>query len=166
MEDQSRLGPASEPHHAQRIRHNAGLHVTHHSQQGIELAPFYDLLSTAVYTTRALADEKAHWPNVELALTLGDATTFAAVTRQHLLAAGQTLGLSPSTTKRELERLIKTVARQAPSLLAQLESQMPGTVASSAEPDLALRYVGGELRLLRTIVHIVIQEMVGRLAKE
>lgn len=136
------------------------------SQQGIELAPVYDLLSTAVYTTRAFADEKAHWPNVELALTLGDARTFAAVTRQHLLEAGQTLGLSPSTTKRELDRLIKTVARQAPSLLAQLESQMPETVASSAESDLALRYVGGELRLLRAIVHIVIQEMVGRLADE
>lgn len=132
------------------------------SEEGIVVAPFYDLLSTAVYTTQAFADEKAHWPNVELALTLGNAMTFAAITRQHLLKAGQTLGLSLATAMRELDRLVRTVPREATSLLAQIESTMQEAVTSSPEPDLALRHVGGELRLLRAIVHIVIQEMAAR----
>ncbi len=61
---------------------------------GIKMAPAYDLLATAVYDTRAMVNEKAHWPRTGLALDLGDARTFAGLTRAHLLEAGRTLGLN------------------------------------------------------------------------
>jgi hypothetical protein len=39
---------------------------------GVHIAPAYDLLSTAAYDTKALANEGAHWPQSPLAITLGD----------------------------------------------------------------------------------------------
>jgi serine/threonine-protein kinase HipA len=66
---------------------------------GINLAPAYDLLSTAVYG-KAFANERAHWPRSTLPFTLGTAPTFADVKRKHLLAAAQALGLAPSTARR------------------------------------------------------------------
>lgn len=48
---------------------NLSFHVT---PAGIDLAPAYDLLSTAAYTTRAYAHEKETSPQVELVLAIGE----------------------------------------------------------------------------------------------
>ena len=65
---------------------------------GVRLAPFYDLLSTAVYHTRAYADEHAVWPQERLTVPLAGAAFFADVTYGKLLAAGTALGLTQSTS--------------------------------------------------------------------
>lgn len=54
---------------------------------GIQVAPAYDLLSTAVYDTRALANERSRWPAIQLAFAIGDANTFAGTWQSTWLEA-------------------------------------------------------------------------------
>ena len=61
--------------------------------ENIRVAPAYDVLSTAVYDTRALADEQARWPNTALAFTIGNARTFADLKRGDVLDAARAMGL-------------------------------------------------------------------------
>jgi serine/threonine-protein kinase HipA len=51
------------------------------SSNGIELAPFYDLVSTESY--RADASNIPRWPNRDLSMQIGEAKTFAEVSREH-----------------------------------------------------------------------------------
>ena len=131
---------------------------------GINVAPAYDLLCTAVYETRALAGDKAHWPATSLAFCLGNATTFAAVTRAHVLAAGQALGLAQATAQRELDRLIHAVPTEADKLIASMASTLETEVAASPDPEAARACMGGEMYVLRTIRHIILADMARQLA--
>lgn len=125
--------------------------------EGIELAPAYDLLSTACWTTRALADERATWPQVPLAIELPGAATFAAVTRQSLLDAGEVLGVPARSGARELDRLLRACERELPLLMARIEAENAERAATAPEA-LAI-----ESRLMRTLAHIVLPEMAARL---
>jgi serine/threonine-protein kinase HipA len=129
--------------------------------RGIEIAPPYDLLCTAAYETRSLANEAARWPHTSLALTLGDATTFGSVTRRHATEAGQLLGLNAATATRELDRLVKAVPAAADRLLMEVEANVDRDVAASPEPEVTRGVIAGELRLLRAVRHIVIADMVN-----
>lgn len=133
--------------------------------QGVNLAPFYDLLCTAVYETPAMADHRATWPATPLAMGLDGADTFAQVTREHVLAAGHALGLADATTRRELDRLRHSLPGEAARLAAQLEAGMPQALAASPDPAAAQAHAAGELRLLRAIRHVVIEPMCARLAE-
>ena len=130
---------------------------------GIELAPPYDLLCTAVYETPAMGGAEARWPRTSLALAIGDAKTFAEVTRAQVVAAGRMLKLSPDTATRELDRLVKTMPVAADALLAQIETGVAHDVAASPDPEVTQAHVAGELRLLRAARHIVIADMVQML---
>lgn len=134
------------------------------SARGIGVAPAYDLLCTAVYATKALARDKAHWLDVELALSVGEAKTFAQVRRTHLLAAGDTLGVSAQTA--QLDAMIRNLPRQANRLLAAIEAVFDDELAKSPRPEQAKLHRAGELRLLRAIVRIVVPEMAARLAAD
>ena len=128
------------------------------SAEGIELSPAYDLLSTGAYHTRAFADERANWPTVEMAIPLPGAPTFETVTRESVLCAGGALGLSQSICERELNRL----ALALPSALAALIQAMESENALYPEPVRA--FLGGEMRLVRTIAHLVVPEMLKRVS--
>ena len=136
------------------------------SARGIGVAPAYDLLCTAVYATKAFARDKAHWPDVDLALSVGEAKTFAQVRRTHLLAAGDTLGVSAQTAQRELDAMIRNLPWQANRLLAAIEAVFDDELAKSPRPERAKLHRAGELRLLRAIVHIVVPEMAARVAAD
>lgn len=127
------------------------------SANGIEMAPAYDLLSTAVYTTRAMSEQPT-WPNVDLALPLPGAKRFCDVTRASLLQAGKILGLEENTVERELDRLQNNIISSANSLLTEIERDNQKLAVS------AKQYLAGELRLLRAITSIVIPEMVAQVA--
>jgi len=131
--------------------------------QGINLAPFYDLLCTAVYETTAVADERATWPATALAMPLEGAATFAQVTRSAVIAAGRSLGLAEATARRELDRLLDTVPAGADRLIAEIEAGMPQDIAASPDPAAAQAHAAGELRLLRAIRHVVIGPMCRQL---
>jgi serine/threonine-protein kinase HipA len=124
--------------------------------EGIELAPAYDLLSTAVYTTRAFQDQPT-WPDIELALPLPDATQLGLVTRDRVIAAAAELGVPLVVAVRELDRLVRVVTPAAHTLIGTIEAD------NAALPAAARAELGGELRLLRAIVHNVIIDMVARL---
>jgi serine/threonine-protein kinase HipA len=129
------------------------------TNEGINLAPAYDLLSTATYHTRAFANERANWPAVDMAIALPDAPTFGAVTRESVLQAGEALGVSRRICARELERLTRTLPGAIGELEAAIETQ------NAQCPDSVRPFLGGEIRLIRTIRHLVIPDMIARVAR-
>jgi serine/threonine-protein kinase HipA len=131
---------------------------------GIEVAPAYDLLCTAVYETPAMANANAKWPHTELAFTLGKAKTFADITRAHLLEAARVLGLAETTATRELDRLINTIPLEADKLIANIEAELENEISTSPDPEAARKFSPGEMHMLRAIRHIVIADMANSLA--
>jgi serine/threonine-protein kinase HipA len=130
------------------------------SAEGIELAPAYDLLSTGSYHTRAFANERANWPAVDLAIGLPGATTLAAVTRESILSAGAVLGLPRRLGERELDRLV----RDLPPALIALEQRIERENADY--PQAVQVFLGGERRLLATIRHIIVRDVLQRLGAD
>jgi serine/threonine-protein kinase HipA len=124
---------------------------------GIELAPAYDLLSTGAYHTRAFANERANWPAVDLAIELPGASTLGAVTRDSILSAGEILGVPRRIGARELDRLM----RDLPSAIDQLEQNIERGNADLAETVRV--FLAGETRLVATVKHIVVRDMLQRL---
>jgi serine/threonine-protein kinase HipA len=127
------------------------------STEGVIIAPAYDLLSTAVYTTTAFAQERATWPNTILALRLPSAQTYADVTRQAVLDAGRMLGLNQATARRELDRMVPGIVPEADKLIAAIAAE------NAQLPESVRPALGGEMRVLRAIRHIIIEEMVKKL---
>jgi serine/threonine-protein kinase HipA len=130
---------------------------------GIEIAPAYDLLCTAVYDTRAIANEKAQWPATPLSLSIGDASTFEEVRRSHLVEAGRILGLSEATATRQLNRFAATILSKADQLIADIQTESDKAIAASPEPEVARRFLAGEMRMLDAARRIVLAEMARRL---
>jgi serine/threonine-protein kinase HipA len=129
------------------------------SDEGIELSPAYDLLSTAVYNTRAFADERANWPAVALAIALPGATTFGAVTRSAVLSAGEALGLARVTAERELDRMTGALPAALDELLSRIEAE------NVHLPEAERPYLAIEMRLAHTLKHLIAPEMIGRVAR-
>ncbi|RXZ36811.1 type II toxin-antitoxin system HipA family toxin [Oxalobacteraceae bacterium CAVE-383] len=127
------------------------------SEEGIEISPVYDLLSTEVYWTKAIANERERWPTVELALQLPGARYFGDVSRQAVIDAGLALGLSQDTTIRELDRMVSRIVPAADALYASIEKE------NAAFPDHLKSTFAQELHVLRAIRFIVIHDMVGKL---
>jgi serine/threonine-protein kinase HipA len=125
--------------------------------EGIELAPTYDLLSTGTYYTRAFANERASWPAVDLAIALPGATTFGKVTRQSILSAGEVLGLPKPLGERELDRLTRDLPPALDALVSRVEKE------NAAYPEPVGVFLGGEKRLISTIHHLVVTDMLERL---
>jgi serine/threonine-protein kinase HipA len=128
------------------------------SEEGFSLAPAYDLLSTAVYDTRAFANERARWPAVEMSIALPGATTFGAVTRQAVLDAGEMLGLTRRVSERELGRFAAGWLPALNELAGSIEAQ------NAALGEAPRRFLAGEMRLIRVIQHVVAPEMLARVS--
>lgn len=126
------------------------------SAEGIELAPHYDLLCTAVYDTRTFANERAIWPAVPLTMALPGATSFAQVTRGALVRAGEVLGLARATAERELDRMLKGLPAAVSKVMGTIETQ------NLQLPEPARVFLAGEMRLLRAVQHIIVPDMVAR----
>lgn len=133
---------------------NLSFHV---SAEGVALASHYDLLSTGVYLTRACADDRAIWPGVELAIPVPNAAVFADLTFAGVVQAGVALGLSQAASERVLQRMLNSVLAQADAAMADIERD------NAALPPALGHVLAGEMRLLRAIRHVVVQDMVARL---
>ncbi|HEX8402992.1 MAG TPA: HipA domain-containing protein [Duganella sp.] len=131
---------------------------------GIDVAPAYDMLCTTVYETRAFAADNARWPHSELAFSLPGARTFGEVRRAHVLAAGASLGLARGTAVRELDRLLSALPAAADKLIEEIEADIGAQVAACPDPAAAGVHIAGELRLLRAIRHVVLNDMRAQLA--
>jgi len=129
--------------------------------EGIRVAPFYDLLCTAVYHTRALEPHHAVWPEEDLAMPVAAAVRFGEVTRPKLVETGMQLGLSVATARREVSRMVTRLAGAADELIDAMAAEykrLPLLAGASAETQ------GAELHLLGSIRHVVIEDML-RLVK-
>lgn len=126
------------------------------SHEGVQLAPFYDLLSVASYDTPAFGSKR--WPaQTQLAWPILGVRHFADITRGLLLEAGAALNVARGTAERLLESLRGRIAREAESLYAEVESE--NAAISTTRPVLSAT-LAGESRCLRTILHTVVKEMV------
>ncbi|WP_144637326.1 HipA domain-containing protein [Bordetella genomosp. 13] len=130
------------------------------SHEGIQLAPFYDLLSVATYETRAF--EKHGWPEeTQLAWPILGARRFADINRAVLLEAGAALKLAKGTAERLLGNLRNRIPALAQALHAEIMAENEQLIR--ARPDLTAT-MGGESRCLKTILHTVIGDMARQIA--
>ena len=125
------------------------------SHEGVQLAPFYDLLSVASYDTPAFG--KKGWPaKTQLAWPILGVRHFADINRGLLLEAGAAFNLVRGTAERLLEYLRSRIAQEAEALYAGVEAE--NEQIASARLELAAT-MAGESRCLRIILHNVIKEM-------
>lgn len=129
------------------------------SPRGFTLAPFYDLICTAVYGTRTFEQER--WPQqASLAWPILGVERLQQIDVGLLLAAGQTMGIKTATARDLIGKLVKAVREQSEILLAEVEEE--NRALSTARPELRAT-LAGEARLLRAVVNIVVSEMAGQL---
>lgn len=130
------------------------------SHEGVQLAPFYDLLSVASYDTPAF--DKKGWPvRTQLAWPILGARHFADIDRGLLLEAGATLNLAKGTAERLMEDLRRRITQEAEDLYAEVALENAGI--AKALPVLSAT-MAGESRCLRTILHAVIKTMAQQIA--
>lgn len=130
------------------------------SHEGVQLAPFYDLLSVAAYESPAF--DKQAWPTqTQLAWPILGVRHFSDITRGLLLEAGAALKLAKGTAERLLNTLHARIGQEAEALYAEVEVENARIVA--ARPDLAAT-MAGESRCVRAIVHTIIKAMSRQLA--
>jgi serine/threonine-protein kinase HipA len=134
---------------------NLSFLVTH---EGIRLAPYYDLLATAIYETRTF--DKNNWPATELAWPLSGKTVFGELTRAALLDAAAALGLTQETANRLLDAQVTRIEVSAHELLKEIDVENAHML--SARKELAPVFAG-ETRCLRAIVQIILRDMAARL---
>lgn len=130
------------------------------SPEGVQLAPFYDLLSIATYDSPAF--DKKGWPEqTQLAWPILGVRHFSNINRDVLLRAGASLNLARGTADRLLENLRGRIVAEAQTLCAEVEAE--NTEIVRARPELAAT-MAGEIRCVRAIVHTVIKEMAKQIA--
>lgn len=123
--------------------------------EGVRLAPSYDLLSTTVYTTKAYGLDQ-QWPQVDLTIPLPGAPRFADVTNERLMVAANVIGVRTPAARRELEDLRRKIVPAMDKIIQDIEAE------NKVLPVETEQYLGGEMRLLRTIRHVIIEDMVQR----
>lgn len=128
--------------------------------EGVQLAPFYDLLSTAVYDTQSFDQDR--WPaSTSLAWPIGSTARMANLTRDTLIAAGVTMGIKPASAGQMLDRFRRSLVSAADVLYQEVEQQ--NQTLAEHHPELRQTFAG-ELRCLRAIRSVIIDDMNQRLA--
>jgi len=126
-------------------------------QDGKRVAPFYDLLCTAVYHTPVYSDGDAVWPREKLASPVADAEFFEDVTYEKLIVTGIELGLNRVTAVREVRKIVSKLADAAEDIANKLEATMRDAAGPNGTPT--RETIGAQSRLLRSIRMIVIADM-------
>ncbi|NTV94321.1 MAG: type II toxin-antitoxin system HipA family toxin [Thiobacillus sp.] len=121
---------------------------------GVRLAPHYDLVSTAIYTTPDFDPHPPHWPDTALSMPLGNARTFAQISRADLLKVADALSIPANLAGDYLDELLRHAQPAADSLLERYRAlpDIPGVIRQ------------GEEKTLRAIRYLPIVEMTARLA--
>lgn len=130
------------------------------SHEGIQLAPFYDLLSVATYDSPAF--DKKGWPTqTQLAWPILGVRHFSDINRGLLLEVGASLNLVKGTAQRLLENLRSRAVQEAEALYAEVEAE--NAKIASARPELSVT-MAGETRCIRAILHTVLKDMTKQIA--
>ena len=134
------------------------------SHEGVQIAPFYDLLCTAVYHARMYAGDQAIWPDEPLAIPILDAAVFGEVTRDKLIRTGMALGLAPATATREVAKMVQQLPLAADALITLMEREFELIKAASQRLEALRAAQGAEAHLLRGVRKLVIADMLKRMA--
>jgi len=130
--------------------------------EGIAIAPHYDLLSTAVFDTRAFSQDA--WPQrSELAWPILGIRRFCQIDRALMLEVGRSLNLARHTCERILDKLAGRIVEQSQTLLQEIEQENASLHATHG-PALAAT-LAGETRGLRAIIEIVVKAMAVQLSR-
>lgn len=130
------------------------------SHDGVQLAPFYDLLSVATYDSAAF--DRKGWPaQTQLAWPILGARHFSDIDRGLLLEAGASLNLVKGTAQRLLENLRNRAVREAEELYAEVEAE--SAQIAHARPELSAT-MAGESRCLRAMLHTILKKMAKQIA--
>ncbi len=130
------------------------------SHEGVQLAPFYDLLSVATYDTPAF--DKNGWPaQTPLAWPILGVRYFSDIRRDVLLEVGASLNLAKGTAARLLDNLRSRAMPLAQALYSEVEAENAQILRD--RPELAAT-MAGESRCIRAILHTVLNAMTGQLA--
>lgn len=133
---------------------------------GTRLAPAYDLLSTAVYDTRALADERATWPRVNTVFQWdGRQKQFGEMTASDLIEAGASIGVRRFASG-EVRRQARDILSAADAVATAVRNERAERIEQSPDPAAARQYTGIEDRVMNAIRHIVLAEMQRQLDLE
>ncbi|MGY2290104.1 HipA domain-containing protein [Pseudomonas sp. SDO528_S397] len=131
------------------------------SAKNVHLAPFYDLLSTAVYGTRAY--DRDQWrDHATLAWPINGVQHLKHITTELLISAGETMGIKPTTARQTISRLVESVRTETPKLMQEVMQENAALLKNT--PALAAT-LAGEARLLRCVDAIVISEMTAQVAR-
>jgi serine/threonine-protein kinase HipA len=131
------------------------------SEEGIQLAPHYDLLSVAVYDSPSF--DKSGWPEqTRLTWAIQGRKTFAELSRSTMLEVGETLRLARATTARLLDFQLERIESAAQSLYEQIQTE--NEELARIQPNLGPTFAG-EARCLRAVQHLVIRKMVASIEK-
>lgn len=135
---------------------NADAHLKnlsfHVDATGIQLAPFYDLVSTESY--RTVPSSSPQWPNTPLSSKIGDATTFAQASASNYTYFAEALGL----TRTAINRLIGNYT-------GRIEAAADAVIEEFKARDVSAVMRGGQLRIMEMARLIVIREMVAKLTR-
>jgi len=131
------------------------------SDEGIALAPFYDLLSEAAYSTRTY--NKSAWPDGHrFAWPVLGVEFYSDFRRALVLEAGRALGLAAVTAERRLDAMLRSILPAAEALYSRAEQE--NAVLAEGNPGLRSG-LAGELACLRVIRFTIIADMVRALAR-
>lgn len=111
---------------------------------GMDLAPHYDLLSTAVYRA-------PDWGDAELVIPMGRARTVSRVGRDDVLGFATAIGIPAAAARREIGRMVEAVPTHGRALVQACSEGAEGPVDA------------GEARLLRQIVFGLVEDVVSGL---
>ena len=120
---------------------------------GIQIAPFYDLLSTESYNTAP--GNQGNWPNGELTTPLGAARHFVQVDRDAFREFAAKLGVTATAVNRVAHQFTEKIEKAADEIIAEFEAL--------TFPSPSVR--AGQLRMLATIRKIIIREMAAKLRR-
>jgi serine/threonine-protein kinase HipA len=130
------------------------------NHEGIELSPLYDLLSTAVYETKAFDGDT--WPTkTRMAWPLPDAVYISDITRDVLLNAAIQLGLNKATANRLLKHQLERIVVLAHELNEKMLNENAKLLKSVEAHGVRME---SENRCVRSIIYNIIEPMVQQVS--
>ena len=102
------------------------------------------------------------WPDTERALSLGETVRFSGVNREALLNAGIHLGLPKGVADRHLDQILRRLPVEAERLFEEIKQENTEHIERAKDRGTVGAYLEAEMRLLRSIMHIIIPDMMGR----
>lgn len=128
------------------------------SQYGIDIAPFYNLLSTAAYRTSTTNPNEESWPQTQFAISFPSGKKrFCDIKRQDIIDAGITLGLSSNIAELRLKDMTQSIFCIADLVKYEINQE------NHLQPKDVQRNLHTDDRVMRIIRHHIIRKMVAQL---